>query len=237
MECGRLMTEKINIMISSVIGGLEAERDAIKDCFTNIPFVQLVGARPFNNTASSASSAHVTIEMAKNCDLYILILSEKYGTEIHGDQSATEAEYNAAVKADPTKVMIFRRENGSEIEEKQKEFIERISNYYSGYFRSSFKYPHELKEMVLNSFTKWLVDRAQLGRKLNYLDLFVLIAKQILPLDHVRGYYKVTEEFLELEYLVTGTTNTIHFSNGKIANDFWGCINELQLKCDEWARG
>jgi hypothetical protein len=224
-------------MISSVIGGLEAERDAIKNCFTGIPFVQLVGASPFNNTAYSASSAHATIEMAKNCDLYILILSEKYGTEILGDQSATEAEYNAAVKADPTKVMIFRRENGSVIEEKQKKFIERVTNYYSGYFRPSFKYPHELQDMVLNSFTKWLVDRAQLGRKLNYLDLFVLVAKQILPLGHVRVYYKVTEELVELEYLVSGAANIIHFSNSKIANDFWGCINELQLKCDEWARG
>jgi len=231
------MTEKINIMISSVITGLEAERNAIKDVFIHIPFVKLIGAYPYQTTAFSASSAHATIEMAKTCDLYVLILSEKYGMEISGGQSATEAEFNAAVKADPTKIMIFRRENGSIIEEKQKTFIEKVSNYYSGYFRPSFKDVGELKEMVSISFTEWLVGRVQLGRKLNYLDHFIIIAKQILPLEHIKVYYKITEEYVELVYPIAGTTHIIQFSNIEIANDFWGSINELHLKCQEWARG
>lgn len=230
------MTQKINIMISSVIDGLEAERDAIKECFIDNPLVKLIGARPFNNTAHSASSAHATIEMAKTCDLYVLILSERYGTEILGDQSATEAEFNAAVKHDPTKIMVFQRENDNIIEEKQKKFIHKVSDYYSGYFRPSFKYPHELRTMVFNSFTEWLVDRVQLGKKLNYLDHFIIVAKQILPLDGTKVYYKVTEEFVEIEYAIAGTTKAIQFDNITLANDFWGCINELQLQCDKWSR-
>ncbi|MCO5381524.1 MAG: DUF4062 domain-containing protein [Methanosarcina barkeri] len=231
------MTEKINIMISSVIDGLKAERSAIRDCFINIPFVQLIGASPYNDTASPTSSAHATIEMAKTCDLYVLILSERYGTEIRGGMSATEAEFNAAIKADPTKIIVFRRKNDIIIEEKQKQFIEKVSNYYSGYFRSSFEHPNELKELVFNSFTAWLVDRAQLGRKINYLDHFIIAAKQILPLEDIKVYYRVTEELVELEYLIAGTRQIIHFSNIKIANDFWGSINELHLQCQEWARG
>lgn len=228
---------KINIMISSVINGLEAERHAIKECLNDIQFVKLIGASPYNNTARSASSAYATIEMARTCDLYILILSEKYGTEILGCQSATEAEFNAAFKDDPTKIMVFRKESTDTIEEKQKKFIDRVSNYYSGYFRPSFKYPDQLKDMILDSFTEWLVNKAQLGRKLNHKDHFVIVAKQILPLDGIKVYYKVTEEFVEIEYPIAGTTKAIHFDNISLANDFWGCVNELQLQCNEWSRG
>jgi hypothetical protein len=230
------MTQKINIMISSVVNGLEAERNAIKERFTDIQFVELIGARPYNSTAHSASSAHATIEMARTCDLYVLILSEKYGMEILGGQSATEAEFDAAVKGDPTKIMVFLKETTDKIEEKQKEFIEKVSNYYSGYFRSSFNNPDQLKEMVFDSFIDWLVDRAQLSRKLNYLDHFVMVAKQISPLDGAKVYYKVTEEFVEIEYAIAGATRVIQFDNIKLANNFWGCVYELRLQCNKWSR-
>lgn len=232
-----ITTPKISIMISSVIDGLEAERDAIKECFIDISFVELIGARPYNNTARSASSAYATIEMAKTCDLYVLILSERYGTEIPGGQSATEAEFDAAFKSDPTKIMVFRKESTDIIEEKQKRFIEKVTNYCSGYFRPSFKDPNQLKVMISDSFTNWLVDRARLGRKLNYLDHFVIVAKQISPLDGIKVYYKVTEEFVEIEYAIAGTTKVIQFDNITLASDFWGCVNELQLQCNKWSRG
>ncbi|WP_088227349.1 DUF4062 domain-containing protein [Desulfosporosinus sp. FKB] len=230
--------QKINVMVSSVIGGLEAERDAIKGCFSNIPFVELIGAEPFNNTAVSSSSAYATLEMARNCDLYILILSERYGMGIVGDKSATEAEYDVAIKDDPTKIMVFLKDCDERlVEDKQKEFIKKVSDYYSGYFRPKFKYSHQLKDMVLNSFTEWLKERAQLGRKLNYLDHFIRVAKQILPLETTKVFYRVAETFVELEYPIAGTTKVIQYDHMSIARDFWGCINDLQVKCDEWSRG
>ena len=66
-------------MISSVNNGLEAERDALMQLFSKYEFVELMGSAPYNNTAYSGSSAYSTVKMAKDCDIYILILSNVYG--------------------------------------------------------------------------------------------------------------------------------------------------------------
>lgn len=227
---------KISIMVSSVIDGLQGERDAIKEAFKDIPFVELIGATPFNNTATSGSSSYATLEMARNCDLYILILSEKYGYKVKGDKSATEAEYDEAIKDDPTKILVFLRDNGKIIEKEQQEFINRVSNYYDGYFRPTFQYTHQLKDMAIESFAEWLKNRAELGNRLTVLDHFIRTARQILPSDTAKVYYRTTEDYVEFEYHINGSDNTIQFSNREVSNNFWGCINELQVKCDEWSK-
>lgn len=226
--------EKIKIMISSVIQGLEAERDVIKEVFKNIPFVELIGAEPFNNSALGQSSSLATLEMARTCDLYVLILSERYGSELRGGKSATEAEYDEAVKADPTKVLVFKKECTGSIETKQQEFIDRVTDYYSGYFRPTFKFSHQLGNLVMESFVDWLKNRAELGKRLNFIDHFARIGRQILPNDISNVYYKVTKEYVEFEYNINNKSHIIQFQNSEIASDFWGCIYELQVQCDKW---
>ncbi len=226
---------KISVMISSVNGGLEAERDAVKECFKNVPFVELIGSHPFLNTAHSSSSAYSTVEMARTCDVYFLILSEKYGFEIIGDKSATEAEYDSAIKDDPTKIMVFMKEcRPDEIEVKQQTFIKKVSDYYSGYFRPSFKFSHQLQDMIMDSFVNWLIGRAQLGYRLNYLDHFVRLAKQIRPLDIINVYYRVTKDYVELEYEFPHSSQVVQYDVISISRDFWGCINDLQIRCNQW---
>ena len=124
----------IKIMISSVNNGLEAERDALMQLFSKYEFVELMGSAPYNNTAYSGSSAYTTVKMAKDCDIYILILSNVYGSEIEGGKSATEVEFDAAMKDDPTKIMVFKKITDSDVEAKQKEFIKKVTDYNSGYF-------------------------------------------------------------------------------------------------------
>lgn len=221
-------------MVSSVNKGLEAERDALKDAFSKFEFVDLIGSSPFNNTALSGSSAYSTIQMAKQCDIYLLILSNKFGSEITGGQSATEAEFDAAIKDDPTKIMVFKKEIGEPVEPKQQVFIDKVSNYYSGYFRPSFMYSHQLKELALNSFYNWLADRAQLNSNLTIMDHFLRIAKGILSVDNGQIFYRTTKRTVELEYYFNRKSFTIHFENTEIIKNFWNCINELQLKYNEW---
>lgn len=230
----KIMTRKITIMISSVNKGLEAERDALKEAFSKFEFVELIGSDPFNNSALSGSSAYSTIQMAKKCDIYFLILSNKFGSEITGGQSATEAEFDAAIKDDPTKVMVFKRECSEPIEPKQKAFIDKVSNYYSGYFRPSFKYSHQLQELALNSFYNWLADRAQLNSNLTIIDHFLRIAKGVLSVDNGKIFYRTTASTVELEYVFNNKSYTIYFENTEVIKNFWNCINELQLKYNEW---
>lgn len=226
--------KKISIMISSVNKGLEAERDALKEAFSKIEFVELWGTAPFLNKAFSSSSAKTTIEMAKKCNIYMLILSNQYGFEIDGGHSATETEFNAAMRNDPTKIMVFKKESNGNLDEKQHEFIKKVSNYYSGYLRPSFNYSHELQTIAINSFYEWLANRTQLEDNLSIIDHFIRTAKSILDSSVGKIYYKTSKNYVEIEYDYNNITHAVQYENTSIVNNFWGCINQLQLKYEEW---
>lgn len=220
--------DKIDIMISSTVKDLIAERDALNKTFSQIPFINLVGANPLNIAAVSRNSNLATIEMAKNCDLYILILGTKFGYELNDGRSATEIEFDAAFKEDPTKVLVFKKSTLDIIEDLQKKFIEKVSDYYSGYWFTSFNYSHELQEFAMNSFSIWLKERASLGKNQTYIDHFIRLAKQFKPEPNSEILYKVTKEDVELEYTYFGKTYDIHFKRSQIYKNFWGSIYELQ---------
>ena len=86
--------------------------------------------------------------MARESDFYILILGGRYGDEVFPGKSATEVEFDAAYKNDPTKILVFLKEANESIEQKQRDFIERITKYKSGYLYNSYKYTHELSDMI-----------------------------------------------------------------------------------------
>ncbi len=67
----------------------------------------MVGSTPYDTASVAESSGNTTVKLARECDLYILILGNKYGMETAENKSATEVEYDAAIKDDPTKVMVF----------------------------------------------------------------------------------------------------------------------------------
>lgn len=222
-------------MVSSTVEDLLGERDAIVNAFKSINIVELVGADPFNIKGFSQHPRGVTREMAKDCDLYILILGHKFGMDIGNGKSATEIEFDAAFRDDPTKILVFQKEfEEEEIEAEQKHFIDRVCNYYSGYWRPTFKYTYELQELVLDSFSQWLKDRAAIGKDLNYLDHFVRVAKQIKPEPNALVYYQVAKDFVEIEYEFYGKSHVMHFDKQDIYKDFWGCINSLYDQFEIW---
>lgn len=228
--------EKIKIMISSTVVDLEGERDAVKEAFKNIEFVELLGVDPVNTSSLAGNARSLTKNMANECDLYLLILGKEFGLELPSGKSATEIEFDAAFRNDPTKILVFNKEFDSSIiiDKRQQKFIDKVCNYYSGYWRSSFKYTHELKELTLNSFLTWLKERASIGNSLDYLDHFIRIAKQIKPESNSIVYYKLAKDFVELEYNFFGMSHTIQFNREQIYKDFWGCISELQEQFEQW---
>lgn len=227
---------KIKIMISSTVSDLEGERDAVKNAFNNIEFVELLGVHPVNTTSLAGNARTLTVDMAKSCALYLLIIGKEFGLELQSGKSATEIEFDAAFRSDPTKILVFKKDFDSSviIDYRQQKFIDRVCNYYSGYWRSSFKYTHELKDLVINSFTVWLNERAGIGNDLDYLDHFIRIAKQIKPEPNAIIYYKLAKDFVELEYSFFGANHIIQFSRQQIYQDFWGSISELQEQFERW---
>lgn len=221
---------KIDIMLSSTIRDLTAERDALRKVFSDVPFVNLIGADPLNDAAFASNANSVTISMAKNCELYILILGDRFGYKLADGRSATEIEFDAAFEADPTKILVFKKKFSGEIKDrKQKAFIKRVSNYYSGYWITSFEYTHDLQNFVMKSFTKWLKDRAGLGVNLSHSDHFIRIAKQFKPDPSTDLFYKVDQDNIEIEYTHFGNLNVIHFKRSEVSNNFWSCVYKLQI--------
>lgn len=226
---------KIVTMLSSVRTGLEAEIDAVKTSLSTIPLIELQGVNPVNSTSLPSSSILATVDMAKNCDLYILILGDSYGMETTSGKSATELEFEAAIEVDPTKVLVFLK-NTKIRDERQAHFIKRVTDYYHGYWRTTFEYSHQLSELVINSFSSWLKDRASMGVRLNNFDHFIRIAKQRLPVQEAEVYYGVSPKLVELEYHFFGGTYVIHFDKRQIYLDFWGCLAELEYQFDRWRK-
>lgn len=226
--------EKINVMISSTVTDLYSERDAVKKSFEENPFVNLIGADPLNETAMASNPRILTGNMAKDCDLYILILGNKFGFDIGSGKSATEIEFDAAIRDDPTKILVFQKQIDEPPEEQQRSFIDKVTNYYNGYWRTTFKYTHDLQTYVMNSFSRWLKERAMMGTRLTYLDHFIRLAKQIEPEPNAQVYYKVTANDVELEYVFFNKSHEIHFSRKELYKNFWGCFHELTNQHERW---
>ena len=226
--------DKISIMVSSTVKDLEGERDAIMHLYGTDSMFRVIGANPFIDESDASSSMLKTIELARNCDLFILILGQKYGFELSDGRSATELEFDEAVFQDPTKVLVFLKKGETEPEPKQQKFIEKVSDYYSGYWRVEFQFTHQLQEYVNKSVLSWLKDRAALSKKVSYCEHFVRLALQLRPTPETEVYYSVREEYIEIEYHALQQSHIIHFNRSLVLSNFWECIKELKTNLDGW---
>lgn len=225
--------EKIKVMVSSKVFGLEEERKAVQDILGNYPIFELVGASPYVGNAAISSPAIKTASMAKECDLYILILGNEFGFELPDGRSATEIEFDAAVKQDPTKVLVFIKKDTC-VEEKQKKFIEKVSDYFKGYWREEFDSTDTLCRLIEQSIISWLKEKASFGNQLSYCDHFIWYAQKLKPNSETIVYYKVDSTDVEIEYKVFDKSNTFIIKREQIYKDFWGSVYELQKTIEGW---
>lgn len=223
--------EQIKVMISSVVKGLESERSAIKEFFDNIPFVECVGAYPFDEKSLSGSSAMETIRMARDCDLYILILSERYGYKIMGEKSATEVEYDTAIKDNPSKVLVFLKSIDSDVEVDQQAFIDKVSDYHQGYFRTTFNTKDKLIELVKQSFYNWIVRKCK-----NYQtcsDQFIRVIQENFSMRGYNLYYETSDSQVVISIVGKKNTTKIKYEKTDIMKNFWKCTKDFQVKLDK----
>lgn len=216
-------------MVSSTAEDLLIERYAINELVELNDFFEIVGSSPYNKNSLPSSSAFATREIAKYCDIYVLLLGNKFGYELKNGKSATEVEFESAYGADPTKILVFLKDlDDNEVEEKQRIFIRRVTDYYSGYWRTTFKNETELKDIFIDSLMVWIKERANLSGNLNYFDHFIRVAKQLQPEPTAQIFYKITPILIEIEYHSFGKIGIIHFNKEKVYNDFWGCVNSIE---------
>ncbi len=101
---------------------------------------------------SSANSPHIAcIDMVASCDVFLLIIAERGGFTSPSGKLVIEEEYDEAVK-NKIPVLLFIKD-GAHDPDAQK-FIDRLSDYSSGYFRATFNNPEELNALVCKSISQ-----------------------------------------------------------------------------------
>ena len=222
-------------MISSTVNDLLVDRNAVVKAFEPFSFIQTVGAAPIKHSSYTRSPYTATIEMAESCDLFLLLLGGRYGFGVEDGKSATEVEFDAAYKTDPTKILVFQKE-GVKVAPKQRKFIKRVNDYYHGYWITAYPSIQGLQKLIVNSFELWIKERASIGYKLNYFDHFVRLAIQRSPSPDTKILYSVQAEYIELQYILFERKYFIHFEKFQVYNDFWGCIASLERHFEQWRR-
>lgn len=147
----------LTVMISSTQIDLQPERDEVERAIRSL---HLQALRAETLGSRSGPSRQVCLDMARDCDLYVLILGERYGwVDAQTDKSVTELEFEQARRSDETKILIYRKSDISP-EPRQAEFIGRVEDFDEGYFRRPpFTSLKQLGQWVKEDISNWIAGR------------------------------------------------------------------------------
>lgn len=223
----------VKVMLSSTIADLPEERAVIGKALNSTDTVELVGMNPGETPSRAGSPYYETVNLAEDCGLYFLILGGRYGYVTELGKSATQLEYEAAYRQDPTKIIVMRKVV-EEVEPRQAEFIAQVEDYHKGYLVNRFHTIEEAAERSVAAYRSWLLDRASIGRKLDFFDHFVRIASQRSPFPGAHAEYRLSDDRVELTYTVVGRVYSIHFEKIALYSDFWGSVLHLEKRFELW---
>lgn len=134
------------VFISSVVGSFEeyraAAKKAIETALNHPVMCESFGARPHNSETACLSEV-------EKCDVFVLILGQRYGFVPLGDElSVTHQEYLVARETNRP-ILVFIQ--AGDKEPRQAEFCKTVEDYSGGHFRAAFLTPDELKDQIVQS--------------------------------------------------------------------------------------
>ena len=136
----------MRVFISSVIGGMEDFRDAVARASKTLRH-EVVRAEEFSATPESPRIA--CLRAARESDVTILIMGERYGDRQESGLSATHEEYIEASAAQrPIIIMVQKNKNR---ESAQREFLNEVRDWKDGHYTDSFESSEELYERTIGS--------------------------------------------------------------------------------------
>jgi len=101
-------------------------------------------------------------EMIEQSDVFVCLLGVNYGSvysfDVSGSRSIVEWEFDTARKRDDIELMVFRKDPLPKTDQRQQEFLNRISGFRDGVWLKQFASPDELVRQVGESLLRWLVE-------------------------------------------------------------------------------
>ena len=173
--------QQLVVFISSVVRDLKDTRKSVKEMLERSLGYKVVTSE---TEGSYASSSVLTCKrLARNCDIYIGIFGQKYGTLVPRlGISFTEMEFAEAYKDNPEKILIYVKTG--EQEPRQKTFLRKVKDASLGYFaRNPFKNDEELIEGIKEDIANFVKERLDIVRKKG-----LKVIKRVTPLEKDYAY-------------------------------------------------
>lgn len=146
----------MRVFISSVIRGFESYRQAVAEAVESLGYV-VVRAEDFGAQADTPQRA--CLEAARNADLTVVLLGERYGEQQESGLSATYEEFREA--RDNGAVAVFVQQ-GVDPEPAQAEFVEEAQEWATGRLIDTFRDPADLRSKVTRTLHEHVL-RAKAG--------------------------------------------------------------------------
>lgn len=144
----------MNVFISSVIVGMEDQRNAAEEAIELLGH-QVVRAEQMNASPSAPQKA--CIQAAREADVVVILMGGSYGGIQPSGQSATHEEYSAVSEND--KVLAFVQTDVDR-EPRQQAFLTEVRAWEKGHFTRDFRTPADLKGEVARALRAFEVERA-----------------------------------------------------------------------------
>jgi len=144
-------------MISSTVEDLAEERAAVERVIRDFHFERF---RSESMGSFARSAREVCEQAARDCDVFVLLLGPRYGWVIPDlDISVVEREYDVARYHNPAKILVYVV-TGDDPEPRQREFIARVTDFTSGYFRARpITDRTMLRQRVREDLSNWISER------------------------------------------------------------------------------
>ena len=131
------------VFVSSVMTGYEEYREAAR---AGIRQARCDAVLAEDFAAQGTSSRNACIDGVQSADALVLLLGPRYGWVAPSGRSATEEEYQEAIRRH-IPILVFVQD-GISREPDQQGFVTKVEDYIHGHFRKSFQSPDDLRRLV-----------------------------------------------------------------------------------------
>lgn len=158
---------KYRIFVSGVQKELKEERRAVKDFISSDALLRKhFDAFLFEELPATSKSADETyLKEVDASDIYLGILGNEYGLHGGDDLSATEREFNRAVKKEKDILIFIKGKDDAKRDKKLSVLLNKIKASDSGYIYKRFNNVTGLKKNVYNSLIEYLETKILLFKK------------------------------------------------------------------------